>query len=205
MSLSLEVDGLTVDRGGRRVLEDVCFTATATIGLKLTGPNGIGKTTLLRTLAGYQPMSAGAIRLLGGDLEKERGEQVHYVGHADALKSALTVRENLEFWSRYLGTGASVDTALYEFRLSPLASIPVVYLSAGQRRRVALARLRVSARPVWLLDEPTVALDEVSQSLLMTACNAHLRGGGLIVAATHQSLAFDQSAELRLGSREVDR
>ena len=199
--MRLSASGLTVERGGRIVFSNLSFSLDAGGSLTVTGPNGAGKSTLLRALAGLLRLSGGAISctpLSSGTL----GEEAHYVGHADALKNLLTVAENLEFLAAMLDAGHGgmpVETALTEFGLSHAANLPVTYLSAGQKRRVALAKLLVVKRPVWLLDEPSTALDAASQTLMAQTMAAHLAQGGMIVAATHARLDLG-GHELRLGA-----
>ena len=164
------------------------------------GPNGSGKSSLLRLIAGLLRPSAGRILLHGGAVDQTIPEQAHYLGHLDALKPSLTVAENLDFWTSYLGEGASpIDSALSAVELGGLADLPATYLSAGQRRRLSLARLIVVARPIWLLDEPTSALDAAAQGMLAELMRTHLAGGGLILAATHGPIGLDGVKELRLG------
>jgi len=201
---ALEINRLSVERGGRIVLDGVQILVNSGQAMIVTGPNGVGKTTLLRTIAGYLPVYSGAIELKGGEADREIAEQLHYVGHHNAIKLAMTVRENLRFWAAFLGKKSpedmhmAVETALKRFHLSALAEIPAAYLSAGQKRRTSLARLLVAPRPLWLLDEPTVALDAASCKTLIDVGNAHLRNGGLILAATHLPLDFEGVAEVQL-------
>ena len=199
MTRTLVASQLAVERGGREVLRDLSFTVAAGTAMIATGPNGIGKTTLIRTIAGYLRPREGSIALKGGDDDRDLREELHYVGDANAVKATLTVRENLGFWSRYLGGEGNLERALEQFQLTPLANIPVGYLSSGQRRRTALARLLAAHRPLWLLDEPTVALDDVSRDALIAAGDKHLENGGIIVAATHLPLPFERTQALRLG------
>lgn len=168
----------------------------------LTGPNGSGKSSLLRQIAGLLDIAAGALTLEGGDPELTLAEQAHYLGHLDALKPAMTVAETLRFWGIWLGGDLPTDiaAALEGLALTPLADLPVGYLSAGQRRRLALARLIAAPRPIWLLDEPTVALDAASVERLGGVMQTHLGGGGLIVAATHLDLGLSAARTLRLGT-----
>jgi heme exporter protein A len=196
-------------RGGREVLAGVSFSVAAGEALAVTGRNGAGKTTLLRLIAGLLELGEGHLALDGGDAEATVAEQAHYLGHRDGLKPALTVRENLAFWHAFLGSrdapaasspAAGVEAALESVGLAPLAALPAAYLSAGQRRRLAIARLLAAPRPVWLLDEPTAALDAASQQRLAELMRAHLAGGGIIVAATHGPLGLDGAADLRLGA-----
>jgi heme exporter protein A len=200
---------ITIERGGRRLFSDLTFEAIAGEALIVTGPNGAGKSSLLRAIAGLLSLAVGAFVLEGGDDQQEIGEQAHYLGHADALKSVLTARENLEFWAAMLRADKtspdkeiSVAAALDRVGLAHVAGFPISALSAGQKRRVALARLLVAYRPLWLLDEPTGALDAAAQTRLAEIMRAHLAAGGLIVAATHAPLGLE-GCELRLGAAEL--
>ena len=192
--------GLACVRGNRQVFSDLSFEIASGQALALIGRNGAGKTTLLRVIAGLLRHSEGRLELTGGDADATIGEQVHYVGHQDALKPSLSVAENLRFWAAYLGGKASVDAALATVGLDELADLPAGYLSAGQRRRLALARLVAVQRPVWLLDEPAAALDTASQDKLGELMRSHLAGGGMIIAATHGPLPLATTNELRLGA-----
>ena len=189
---SLHVENLSIARGGRILAKNLSFTVQEGEALIITGPNGAGKSTLLRVLAGLLPPADGKISLSGREGD-ELPLHTHYVGHSDALKSALTPRENLGFWSRALHDGhrgMRVRLALERVGLAHLPDLPVSYLSAGQRRRVALARLLVAPRSLWLLDEPSTALDAASQDRLRHLMEQHLAAGGMIVAATHMSLGL---------------
>jgi heme exporter protein A len=187
-------------RGGRQVFSGVGFAVAAGAALLVTGPNGAGKSSLLRLIAGLVGVAGGGIALDGGDGELTVGEQAHYLGHQDALKSSLSVEENLAFWASVLGDGtARVGTALAAVGLDGLARLPAIYLSAGQRRRLSIARLIAIARPIWLLDEPTSGLDASGQAMLADLMRAHLAAGGLILAATHGPIGLDGATELRLG------
>lgn len=204
--LSLSAQSLCVSRGGRPVLEDVSFTVAAGEALVVTGRNGVGKSTLLRALAGLLPW-AGEIKLTGGasDMgDMELVQQAHYLAHADGLKASLSVTENLTFWAHYLGADDArsrpVEAALAVVGLGHAREAPVAVLSAGQKRRVALARLLVAFRPVWLLDEPLTALDRASREKIAAALRAHCAMGGLIVAATHEPLGLEEARELPLGA-----
>ena len=173
----------------------------------LTGANGSGKTTLLRTLAGFIRPVRGTVRLEGGDKELTIAEQAHVVGHANAVKSSLTVVENTAFWGDYLGSSTATDerleAALRHFGLDDLGEFPAAYLSAGQKRRLGLARLLVADRPLWLLDEPTVSLDTASSERLVAAVNAHTRSGGIAIIATHLPLALDSARTLQLAHQRI--
>jgi len=200
--MKLVADRLSSIRGGRKLFSELSFAVEAGEALLLLGPNGAGKTTLIRTIAGLLGPAAGAIRIDGGDAERSVGEQCHYVGHLNALKSGLTVEENAAFWCRYLGARRDgLDVALEAFGLAHLRDIPAAYLSAGQKRRLSLARVLLAERPVWLLDEPTVSLDSAAQTALARAVEGHLAAGGVVVAATHAPLGLPNSRELHLGGR----
>jgi len=188
--MELNVSDLTVTRGGIKVLEDVSFAVKAGEALVLRGPNGIGKTTLLRTVAGLQPA-------LQGEVSLDR-EQMAYAGHADGIKAPLSVTENLEFWAAVFGTG-SIAPALQAFDLEALAARPAGALSAGQKRRLGLARMVVTGRPVWVMDEPTVSLDTSAVQLFAEAVRAHLAGGGLALLATHIDLGLAEARVLDVG------
>jgi heme exporter protein A len=193
-------DKLSSVRGGRTLFADLSFGVAAGEALLVMGPNGAGKTTLLRTIAGLMRPAAKRIFLEGGAPDQALSEQCHYVGHLNAVKTSLTVGENAAFWSRFLGgTGATHDAALETFGLSVLRDIPAGYLSAGQKRRLGLARLLLAERALWLLDEPTASLDSAGQETLTGAVNAHLARGGMVVAATHVPLGFAKARELHLG------
>jgi heme exporter protein A len=191
--------GLRCVRGGREIFSCLDFEASAGEVLAVTGRNGSGKTSLLRLIAGLLAISGGSVTLEGGDAELTLAEQAHYLGHRDALKPALSVMENLGFWRDFLG-GEAFDPAesLAAVGLDHAGHLPAAYLSAGQRRRLSLARLITVRRPVWLLDEPTAALDVAGQNLLSGLMRDHLGRGGLIVAATHAPLGIE-AGELRIG------
>src|SRR5215470_3147175 len=209
--MKLSGHDLACIRGGRRVFRGIGFSISAGHALVLTGPNGAGKSSLLRLIAGLIRPAEGNIALEHGDPELSIGEQSHYIGHVDPLKPALTVTENLAFWARFLNGAREVDEAtllergLEAVGLADLAGLPAGYLSAGQRRRLSLARVLAVPRPIWLLDEPSTALDVASQERLQRVMHTHLSGGGLIIAATHGPLGLATTEELRLGApgREI--
>ncbi len=198
--MQLTADKLACVRGGREVFRDVSFTLGGGEALLVTGRNGAGKSSLLRVLAGLVRLAAGRLALEGGEADAPVGEQAHYLGHLDALKTALSVAENLQFWAGFLGANeAAVEPALAAVDLARLAGLPAAYLSAGQRRRLSLARLVAVRRPLWLLDEPTSALDAASQTRLSELMREHLASGGMIVAATHGNIGLERARELKMG------
>ena len=187
-------------RGGREVFRALTFVVGPGEALLVTGPNGAGKSSLLRLVAGLVRPQQGRLACEDADAELTLGEQVHYLGHQDALKPALSVDENLGFWANFLGGGAAKRAvALAAVGLDGIARLPAIYLSAGQRRRLSLARLIAVERPIWLLDEPTSALDAGGQATLADLMRAHLAGGGLILAAAHGPIGLDRVKELPLG------
>jgi len=200
----LEVTGLTCRRGGRPVFGDLSFSLAKGELLALTGRNGSGKTTLLRALALLVPADAGAIRWQGTDIGADREtwrRRIAWLGHLDGLKGDLTVRENLATAChlREEETGR-VEAAFATFDLGALADRPARTLSAGQRRRAALARVMACEAPLWLLDEPLNALDAPSQAALRAALGQHLAAGGLAIAATHAPIDVPNARTLLMDS-----
>lgn len=197
--MQLNAENLSCERGGRTVFRNCSFVLQAGDLLQLTGPNGSGKSSLLRLIAGLNETAAGTLELAGGAPEFSIGQQAHYIAHQDAVKTALSVHENVDFWRGFLGAG-EVAPALDRFNLTRLAHYPAGLLSAGQKRRLALARLVLVPRVLWLLDEPTVGLDAASQQALAGVMRDQLAGGGMIIAATHVPLGIDAQRRLDLGS-----
>ena len=190
-------------RGERRVFAGLDFTLPAAGALLLTGANGSGKSSLLRLMAGLLRPAQGTLRWAGqaisADPEAHRA-RLHYLGHANGVKRVLTTAENLEFWAGLAGGQGSAAAALEGFALGPLAEVPAGLLSAGQERRVALARLLASPAELWLLDEPTVGLDRASLARLAAAIAKHRAGGGRVVVATHTSVQIPDAEILALDS-----
>lgn len=179
--MELSVENLSCARGGVPVLAGVNLTLAPGRALILQGPNGSGKTTLLRCIAGLQPPLSGQI--------SGAADRIAYASHADAIKTSLSVAENLEFWAGIYGTGA-IESALKAMQIESLGDRLAQNLSAGQKRRLGLARLLVTGRPVWLLDEPTVSLDAASIQLFVAMIGTHLSNGGSALIATHVDLGF---------------
>jgi heme exporter protein A len=207
MSPEFAGTGLACVRGERLVFENLAFRAAAGEALLLTGPNGSGKSSLLRLMAGLLQPEAGRLewdgRAVRDDPDAHRA-RIHYVGHLDAMKPALTLAENLAFYAALRGHGtapSAIADALARFDLERLADTPARFLSQGQRRRGALARLLAAPAPLWLLDEPTLALDDASQARLGAVLADHLSGGGHIVAATHAPIALAAARRLELAGR----
>lgn len=212
--MRLVADNLSGERGGEPVFSKIGFALEGGQALVVTGPNGSGKSTLLRVVCGLLPAAAGSVRLEGGgEAFPTPASACHYLGHQNAMKPALTVRENLDFWQRFAGaTGEifsgqpailSASEALEAVGLSAIPHLPFGYLSTGQRRRVAIARLLVSFRPVWLLDEPTAGLDKASEARFAGLMKSHCAAGGIIVAATHLPLGLEKAGELEMGATSL--
>jgi heme exporter protein A len=193
--VSLAVESLACIRGGRLVFRDLAFQASAGTALSIEGANGAGKTSLLRMLAGLLGPRAGTIAL---DVDgtkvtdgEERGRFVGWLGHQDGVKPQLTPAETLHFFAKLHGVSVDADEALHAVGLSRARDLPCQYLSAGQKKRLALARLKMSNRPLWLLDEPLAALDAQGKILVRDMIAAHCAGGGIAIAATHEPLGLD--------------
>jgi len=193
-------EGLAAFRGERLVLREIGFTVAAGGALVLTGPNGAGKSTLLRLIAGLIRPVAGTLRWNGADAladPVEHARRLAYLGHENAVKPALTAVENLRFAAACARSG--IADALRAVGLAEVADLPTRFFSAGQRRRLALARLVLVPAALWLLDEPTAGLDDAAVATLGELTAAHRRRGGMVVAATHLALPLAAAAELRLG------
>lgn len=200
----LTVSKLAARRGHDRLFSNITFELGDGDSLILTGRNGSGKSTLIRVIAGLLPADDGTVSVTAGAGPVPRAaEACHYLGHRNAMKRELTVEENLAFWKTFLGdfaggAGMDIDAAAEELGLAELLDLPFGYLSAGQQRRMAMAKLRVAWRPVWLLDEPTAALDKQSEALFARIMRSHLEQGGIIVAATHQELGLENAKRLEM-------
>ena len=201
---TIEVQGLACTRGERLVFADVAFQLAKGAVLAVEGPNGAGKTSLLRILAGFIEPSAGSVCLVSGRERvreaEERAKLVGWLGHADAARSQLTPLELLRDFSALYRSAVDVHAALDRVGLATLASLPCRYLSAGQKKRLALARLLVCNRSIWLLDEPLAALDTRGKALASNLIQEHSAAGGIAVVATHEPLNLE-SFELRLGGQ----
>lgn len=193
-----ELDG---ERGGETIFAGVSFSMSDGEGLLVTGANGSGKSTLLRIVAGLLPATGGTVTLEGGEPDwPDVMAACHYLGHQNALKPALSVTENLATWRDYLGEPhMPIAEALEMVGLDEIGHLPLGFLSTGQKRRIAIARLLVSYRPIWLLDEPTAGLDRASEQQFAALMAAHLEDGGMILAATHLPLGLDWTHDLRMG------
>jgi heme exporter protein A len=200
----LRADGLACVRGGRLVFEGVSFALAPGEALLLRGPNGAGKSSLLRLLAGFVAPRAGAVWWHGRPAFADPAAhrvRLHLIGHGNALKGALSVRENLRFAVALAGAPLPlVEHALAHFELTALADVPAAYLSAGQQRRLALARVLAAARPLWLLDEPDAGLDAASRGHLTGAVSAHRATGGIAVIASHRDLGLEATQVLELAA-----
>jgi heme exporter protein A len=207
--MRLIAEGLCGERGGETVFSDIAFSLSDGEALIVTGPNGAGKSTLLRVVCGLLPAASGTLSWENrpesgsagqGDRAGNPGERIAYLGHRNAMKSALTVAENLAFWRTFFGAaGPEPEAALEAVGLAGLGHLPFGWLSTGQKRRAAFARLLVSPRPFWVLDEPTAGLDAASERQVSALIGAHLAGGGMVMVATHQPLGLADALELRMG------
>jgi len=201
-----EAQDLACIRGERPVFAGVSFRLEPGGALALVGPNGSGKSSLLRILCGLLRMAGGTLTWDGAPVEADwpaHRSRLHYVGHLDAVKPTLTVAENLESWARFRGAARAAAGALEALGIEGLADVPGRYLSAGQRRRLALARVLATPAPLWLLDEPTVTLDAEAAARVAAMIAAHRADGGMAIVATHGEIALDGAGRLDLGDRAV--
>ena len=205
--MTFEIDSLACWRGGREVFRDLSYRCDAGDVVLLRGPNGAGKSTLLRVVAGLLPPSGGDVRLDGVSLNDGRAtlqEQIVYAGHQDAVKPALSVRQNLELWAGIFGVENSGTSNLLErFDLASIADRPVAQCSAGQKRRLGLARLPLLGRKLWLLDEPTVSLDASATALVADLIRDQASNGGMVIAATHIDLGLTDTKLLELKGEQA--
>lgn len=201
--MKLIVENLLLERGGREIISSLGFEIVAGEALIVTGENGAGKSTLLRGVAGLLPLREGKVHLYdenGKPFETPVRELCHYLGHDNAMKSALSVGENLSFWREFCtDPWLTVWEALEEVELGQTHDLPYHYLSSGQKRRIAIARLLVTERPVWILDEPTSGLDAHSVKVFATLCRSHCENGGILITATHHDLGLENTKHLSLG------
>ncbi|MDX8467844.1 heme ABC exporter ATP-binding protein CcmA [Mesorhizobium sp. VK23B] len=199
--MRLIAENLGGERGGETVFSDIGFALEKGEALIVTGPNGAGKSTLLRVIAGLLPAADGRVKVEGGGEDfPSVASASHYLGHLNAMKTALSVEENLGFWRAFQGEPAlDVEEALETVGLGGLGHLPFGYLSTGQRRRASIAKLLVSRRPIWLLDEPTAGLDKASEERFAGLMRGHLQDGGIVVAATHLPLGLEGAKALRMG------
>lgn len=201
--MRLNAEKLAARRGEDLIFADISFQLEAGDALVLTGRNGSGKSTLLRVVAGLLWPESGRVVITDADGASDRParEVSHYLGHRNAMKQELTVAENLAFWKEYLGNidegrGLSLEAAAEAVGLAGITHLPFGYLSAGQQRRFAMAKLLVAHRPVWILDEPTAALDASADRMFAGLVAGHLQNGGIAIAATHQPLGLEGVREL---------
>ena len=200
-SQTLKIENLTCIRGGREVFKDISFEINSGQALQITGLNGSGKTSLLRIIAGLIRFPSGQISYTGCNGEANLSKFCHYFGHSDSIKPALTVSENLNFWRSIMGNQIeTISNSLETLGLSHLEKISASYLSAGQKKRLSLARLLVNKRPIWLLDEPTTSLDSAAMNTLTTIMTDHINSGGILLVTTHSPLNLINAKELLLGA-----
>ncbi|WP_395773020.1 heme ABC exporter ATP-binding protein CcmA [Agrobacterium pusense] len=203
--MHLTAENLGVRRGEDFIFMNISFKLSDGEALVLTGRNGSGKSTLLRTVAGLLRPEQGSVKIAGEGVDDEMrpSEACHYLGHRNAMKTELTVSENLRFWKDFLGdfhgaAGLTIDEAAESVGLTGITHLPFGYLSAGQQRRFAMAKLLVAWRPIWILDEPTAALDRAADDMFTDLVRDHLAKGGIVLAATHQPLRLTNARELQM-------
>jgi heme exporter protein A len=201
--MHLSAENLSARRGEDLIFSNVSFELQESEALILTGRNGSGKSTLLRVVAGLLRQENGTVTLTDskGESDRRPGEASHYLGHRNAMKNELTVAENMIFWKRFLGDsdgGMTIEDAAEAVGLAGITHLPFAYLSAGQQRRFAFAKLLVAHRPIWILDEPTAALDSTADRLFADLIGTHQQGGGIVLAATHQPLGLANAREMKM-------
>ena len=196
------VENLSLNRASQEIVRGISFQLSAGEALIVTGENGSGKSTTLRGIAGLLALDGGEVKILdetGKQFEGKTREYCHYLGHQNGMKPALTVRENLDFWQEFCGEpDLTIEEALDEVDLSHTIDLPFSYLSAGMKRRATIARLLVSDRPIWVLDEPTAGLDAQSVKLFSNLCQTFCEGGGILIAATHLPLGIETQKTLEI-------
>lgn len=204
--MPLHIHQLSCRRGGRTVFADLSFQLPAGGIAHVRGVNGAGKSSLLAIIAGFLPPDQGEVTLGDSSLPPSRyAEQIAWLGHTTALKPALTLRQNLLTWLRILGRPSdALEPALVAFDLAPRADTPARFCSAGERQRAALARIVAADRPLWLLDEPTTALDQAGRDCLTHALTQHAAAGGIAIIATHSAIEPRPTATIQLGPRAED-
>lgn len=197
--MKLVVKNLSVNRGIKRVVQGLSFEVEPSEALIVTGENGAGKSTLLRAIAGLLPLDSGSVELQGADQDLLLREQCHYLGHQNGLKTALSVKENLEFWQGFSGEpDFSIQEALEIVGLAHTLDLPVGYLSTGMKRRIAVAKLLITRKQVWIVDEPTAGFDGASSKMFIDICSAFCDDGGILIAATHLPLELKKSKALHV-------
>lgn len=201
--MRLTASDLSARRGEDLVFAGISFVLSAGEALVVTGRNGAGKSTLLRVIAGLLPRQSGALTFELDGRPARLAEHAHYLGHRNAMKHELTVKENLEFWRRFMegeygGPVLSIPEAAEAVGLGAITHLPFGYLSAGQQRRMAMAKLLVAHRPVWLLDEPTAALDAASEAVAADLIGRHCAQDGIVIAATHRPLGLESPKRLEM-------
>ena len=216
--MKFEATNICVDRGSRRIIEGVNFALSNGEAMMVTGANGSGKSTLLRALSGLLPLADGTLHfdLLdeGADDPKMIREQIHYLGHQNAMKPTLSVRENLSFWQGFTTTGEkttdgesdgmSIEEALDFVELPQTIDLPFGYLSTGMKRRVSIAKLLINEKPIWVVDEPTAGLDAHSSKMFSDLAQDHCSNGGILIAATHLPLGIKGFKSLEVMPIEND-
>ena len=199
--MQLTVENITLRRGERVLIKDLSFSLKGGESLRLLGPNGVGKTTALRAIAGFLNPESGEICLEAPDKNNEdasKQQAIHYIGHKNGFRASLSVLENLEFWQDFYASHPDPKAIAKQFALRQLLHIKAGYLSQGQQRRLALSRLAIAPRPLWLLDEPTVSLDHKSAELIAAIANAHVETGGMLIVTSHIDLAMTFTKKIEL-------